>query len=659
MTWAIEDTAEEAVTASASIDLVFSGTAADDEEIYLGLWLTDADLTDITPPTDFNLIASYLEANRTLGLYHKTAASEGSATYTFTHSSTATMAGVGLAYSGETHDSTGTPVTAIATSTDTLSVGPATGATGDLMLALFYYSNNGVPTFTGGFTEQKRAPTKLSFADKTSTGTADTAINTLSKSVTRQSAILINIVPVAVGVTIANVDTDNIIQNEQQNVVTTVTGAGATQGTGSKALTSGAITSAFTIDSWADTSIQGDPVQGNIPFTTASNAVFVKVTTDSASTDSLEIEYKPEDNTAVIELLNPTEGDGQVDITGTPATTDQYHYTILYESDGVTPASATVSIDETGAIIISDDPADGTYKFYVRHWNQTNWDAVTPSTEQIVIIDSGVDINTGASVEVNTASSISAMLGALSIAVSSTVEVGTASAVDSVIGPPSSVNVAAAVETSTASAVGSVMGTLNIAVGSVAEISSVEEATPAMGAIVFAVAAAAEVDIVEALHVASYDRSDSLLMKLITIAEADSFLNDAVFPEWNALEDGFKDEYLIQSSAYIKVNWTMASSAYFSWDDVSTWPDAITLKALIARYADAIRAGLIYPTGETGVESTAPITMVKEKIGELETTTQYAQSKVPGKSNSLYRIDDQMKLLGFYPLNASGNLQRT
>ncbi len=399
MAWTVEDTAEEAVTASASIDLVFSGTATDDEEIYLGLWLTDADLTDITQPSGFTLIADYLEANRTLGLYHKTAASEGSATYTFSHSSTATMAGVGLAYSGETHGSAGTEVTAVATSTDTLSVGPVTGATGDLMLALFYYSNNGVPTFTGGFTEQKRAPTKLSFADKTSAGTADTAINTLSKSVTRQSAILINIAPAGAGgaVDVTDVDTDEVLVNGQQNVVTGGTNFEAAQGAGTMVLINGAITSAFTIDSWADTSIQGDLVQGNVPFTTASYAVSVKVTNDSASTDSLLVTFNPEDDTAVIELLNPTEGDGQVDITGTPATADLYHHDdILYLEDGTTPTAYTVSIDATGKYSFSGPPA-GTYKFKVRHWNQTDWDVsdISLGTVQTVIITEAAAVSSG------------------------------------------------------------------------------------------------------------------------------------------------------------------------------------------------------------------------------------------------------------------------
>ncbi len=192
-------------------------------------------------------------------------------------------------------------------------------------------------------------------------------------------------------VEITSVNGGNPITNGQQNVVTTGSNFEASQAGGSMSLVSGAISSDFTIDSWADGSIQGDTVQGNIPFTSASWAVSLEVTNDAASSDSLVVQFNPENDTSVIELLNPVEGDGHVNITGTPASADQYHYTsILYESDGVTPTAYTVSIDATGAITIGNDPADGTYKIWVRHWDQTNWDQGTPGTEQIVIISTPV-----------------------------------------------------------------------------------------------------------------------------------------------------------------------------------------------------------------------------------------------------------------------------
>ncbi len=199
-------------------------------------------------------------------------------------------------------------------------------------------------------------------------------------------------------VTVVDVDTNEVLVNGQQNVVTTGTVFEAVQGTGSMALTSGAITSAFIIDTWADTSIQGDLVQGNIPFTTASYAVSVKVTNDSASTDSLLVTLNPEADTAVIELTSPTEGDGQVDITGTPATADQYHHDdILYLEDGTTPTAYTVSVDATGKYTIGGSPVDGTYKFKVRHWNQTTWGVsdISLGTVQTVVISSGSEVYSG------------------------------------------------------------------------------------------------------------------------------------------------------------------------------------------------------------------------------------------------------------------------
>jgi len=193
-------------------------------------------------------------------------------------------------------------------------------------------------------------------------------------------------------VTVTDVDTDEILVNGQLNVVTTGTNFEAVIGTGSMRLTDGAITSNFTIDSWSDTSIQGDLVQGNVPFTSAGNSVSVEVTNDSASSNTLGITFNPETDTAVVELASPLEGDGYIDIIGTPATGDQYHYaSILYESDGVTPTVYTVSISATGFITIGNSPADGTYKFPVRYWDQSTWDEASLATgaEQTVIITGG------------------------------------------------------------------------------------------------------------------------------------------------------------------------------------------------------------------------------------------------------------------------------
>jgi len=187
--------------------------------------------------------------------------------------------------------------------------------------------------------------------------------------------------PDSAAVTITDVDTDETLVNNQSNVVTTGTNFEAAQGTGVMRLTDGSITSNFTIDSWSDVSVQGDLVQGNVPFTTASHAVAVEIINDSASSDMLVITFNPEADTAVVELASPVETGGHIAITGTPVTGDQYHYdSILYESDGVTPTVYTVSVSATGFITTGGSPPAGTYKFKVRHWNQTDWDETSLAT---------------------------------------------------------------------------------------------------------------------------------------------------------------------------------------------------------------------------------------------------------------------------------------
>jgi len=196
--------------------------------------------------------------------------------------------------------------------------------------------------------------------------------------------------PDSTAVTITDVDTDETLVNNQLNVVTTGTNFEAAQGTGVMRLTDGSITSNFTIDSWSDVSVQGDLVQGNVPFTTASHAVAVEIINDSASSDMLAVTFDPEADTAVVELASPVETDGHIAITGTPVTGDQYHYdSILYESDGVTPTVFTVSVSATGFITTGGSPTPGaTFKFKARHWDQTNWDESSLSTGavQTVII---------------------------------------------------------------------------------------------------------------------------------------------------------------------------------------------------------------------------------------------------------------------------------
>jgi len=144
---------------------------------------------------------------------------------------------------------------------------------------------------------------------------------------------------------------------------------------------------------------------------------------------------------------------------------------------------------------------------------------------------------------------------------------------------------------------------------------------------------------------------------LITITEADGFLNDVVYPEWDALEDEFKQNYLDKASAYVRNTWDFPDDTGFSWDDDQTW--IAGTKDLIAQYADAVRAGLLYGDGTPGKDSTAPIKRIKEKLGSLETETEYAQPDVASKKLSVKPIDDQMIALGFRQIGVTGSLTRT
>ena len=145
-------------------------------------------------------------------------------------------------------------------------------------------------------------------------------------------------------------------------------------------------------------------------------------------------------------------------------------------------------------------------------------------------------------------------------------------------------------------------------------------------------------------------------MPLITIAEANTALNDVVYPEWDALDDEFKDAHIDSASAYVRVTWDYTEDPTFDWDDDTTWPAGT--KDLIALYSDEIAKGNLYPTGETGVDSTAPIKRKTEKVGSLEVTTEYAQRDTGGINYSLQKLVDKWFALGFTKVSGSGTLQR-
>ena len=179
--------------------------------------------------------------------------------------------------------------------------------------------------------------------------------------------------PAAVGgVSITDVDTDEIIQNGQTGIDTITTGAEASQGTGSIALITGAISAAQTITAWGELAQTFSFVQGDNPFDTASYQNQIKITNNSAETDTINVSSIPEANTAVVELSSPLTGTGYIESTPAAVTGDQFHYQSILYLDGV-PTAYTISIAADAEYIISGDPPDGVYTIKVRHWNQTNW----------------------------------------------------------------------------------------------------------------------------------------------------------------------------------------------------------------------------------------------------------------------------------------------
>jgi hypothetical protein len=139
------------------------------------------------------------------------------------------------------------------------------------------------------------------------------------------------------------------------------------------------------------------------------------------------------------------------------------------------------------------------------------------------------------------------------------------------------------------------------------------------------------------------------MVALITITEANAQLNDVVFPEWDALDDEFKQYYIDQASGWVRLNWSTSDSFVednptFDWDNTLTWP--ADLLSLVAQYSDSARAGVLYNLGGTGTDSTSPIKRKTVKAGSLEQTLEYAQPETGAGRLTNARLNDQMKALG-------------
>lgn len=144
-------------------------------------------------------------------------------------------------------------------------------------------------------------------------------------------------------------------------------------------------------------------------------------------------------------------------------------------------------------------------------------------------------------------------------------------------------------------------------------------------------------------------------MQLITITEADASLDPELYPDWENLEDPAKNDHIDHSSAYTALNWRDPLEV-IDFTDVATIPADV--KDVIAKYADADRAGDLYRPCGPGETSKAPINKLTLKVGSLESTTEYAQSNLAGGCSPLKVLSDELLYIGLVRIFTAGQLAR-
>jgi hypothetical protein len=182
---------------------------------------------------------------------------------------------------------------------------------------------------------------------------------------------------------VTDVDTDETVRSDQTNVVATGVGFGASQGTGSVTLRQGAVTSTQTIDTWADTSIQFDVVQGNIKY----GAATLRVTANGGAFAEAAVTLVPPTGELYVNLTDARSPAAER-LSGSPeiAAGDQIHYRAV--GGGAVPAGLTVNADGTFEFSAGSSLAN----FAVRAWDATDstWGSFatqTTTTSQTVNVD--------------------------------------------------------------------------------------------------------------------------------------------------------------------------------------------------------------------------------------------------------------------------------
>lgn len=120
--------------------------------------------------------------------------------------------------------------------------------------------------FTSGYQIQTTA-TAVAQADVVITGNTSNSTQTSIRIVLKATG--------STAPTITSVSTDNVLTSTETNLHVIGTGFGASQGTGTVKCVDGSVTSTFSVDSWSDTDIQVDAVQGNCRFGSRSIQVII------------------------------------------------------------------------------------------------------------------------------------------------------------------------------------------------------------------------------------------------------------------------------------------------------------------------------------------------------------------------------------------------
>ncbi len=172
--------------------------------------------------------------------------------------------------------------------------------------------------------------------------------------------------------TITDVDTDNSITSAQLNVVITGTDFEATQGTGhidvspTDNVADSNRETFSTVDSWGDTSVQFDFVQGGLPYGTA--YFFVTNNSTESNSSGQAVTIAVESGTGYVDITS-VDAEGLVNTFTNLAIGDQIDYDTTSSGGG----TVTVNADGTYSIDYSPSAPPASDSFDARAWDATDY----------------------------------------------------------------------------------------------------------------------------------------------------------------------------------------------------------------------------------------------------------------------------------------------